>query len=56
LCSLVADGGDGLQVCYVAANILDKQLSTADNELPSSMETEWETNISSLQKSVCYEM
>jgi hypothetical protein len=33
----VADGGDGLQVWRVAANILNKQSRTADKGWPSSL-------------------
>jgi hypothetical protein len=33
----VADGGDTLQVCRVAANILDKQSRTADKGWSSSL-------------------
>jgi hypothetical protein len=33
----VADGGDTLQVWRVAANILNKQLPTADKGWPSSL-------------------
>jgi hypothetical protein len=32
----VADGGDGLQICRAAANILNKQSCTADRGWPSS--------------------
>jgi len=34
---LVADGGNGLQIRKVAANILNKQSLTADNGWPSSL-------------------
>jgi hypothetical protein len=34
----VADGGDGLQIWRVAANILYKQLRTAEKGCPSSLE------------------
>jgi hypothetical protein len=33
----VADGGDGLQICKVAANILNKQSRTADKGWSSSL-------------------
>jgi hypothetical protein len=33
----VADGGDGLQICRVAANILNKQSQTADKWWSSSL-------------------
>jgi hypothetical protein len=33
----VADGGDGLQIWRVAANILNKQSRTADKGLSSSL-------------------
>jgi hypothetical protein len=33
----VADGGDGLQIWRVAANILNKQSRTADRGWPSSL-------------------
>jgi hypothetical protein len=33
----VADGGDGLQIRRVAANILNKQLRTADKGLSSNL-------------------
>jgi hypothetical protein len=33
----VVDGGKGLQICQVAANILNKQSWTADNELTVSL-------------------
>jgi hypothetical protein len=33
----VADGGDGLQIWRVAANILNKQLRTADKGWSSSL-------------------
>jgi hypothetical protein len=33
----VADGGDGLQICRVAANILNKQLQAADRGWSSSL-------------------
>jgi hypothetical protein len=37
-CSQVADGGDGLQICRVAADILNKQSRTADRGWYSSLE------------------
>jgi hypothetical protein len=33
----VADGGDGLQIWWVAANILNEQSRTADSGWPSSL-------------------
>jgi hypothetical protein len=36
-CPQVADGGDSLQIWRVAANILNKQLQTADWGWPSSL-------------------
>jgi hypothetical protein len=33
----VAGGGDGLQICTVATNLLNKQLQTADKEWSSSL-------------------
>jgi hypothetical protein len=33
----IADGGDGLQILSVAANILNKQSRTADKEWPTSV-------------------
>jgi hypothetical protein len=33
----VADGGDGLQIWRIAANILNKQSRTADKRLSSSL-------------------
>jgi hypothetical protein len=33
----VADGGEDLQICRVAANILNKQSRTADKGWPSSL-------------------
>jgi hypothetical protein len=36
-CPQVADGGDGLQVWRVAANILNKQSQKADNGRSSSL-------------------
>jgi hypothetical protein len=36
-CHRVADGGDGLQIWRVAANVLNKQLRIADKEWPSRL-------------------
>jgi hypothetical protein len=36
-CPQFADGGDGLQMWRLAANILNKQSSTADKRLSSSL-------------------
>jgi hypothetical protein len=46
----VADGGDGLQIWRVAANILNKQSRTADNERSSSLGFGRGTNNSSPKK------
>jgi hypothetical protein len=43
----VADGGDGLQIWRVAANILNKQSWTADNGWSSSLGVERGANNSS---------
>jgi hypothetical protein len=37
-CPQVADGGDGLKICRVAANILNKQLWTASSGWSSAWE------------------
>jgi hypothetical protein len=37
VCPQVADEGDGLQIWKAAANILKKQLHTADKEWSSSL-------------------
>jgi hypothetical protein len=37
----VADGGEGLQIWRVAANILNKQLRTADKGWPCSLGVGW---------------
>jgi hypothetical protein len=44
--ALVADGGDGLQMWWVAANVLNKQSRTADKGWFPSLAVEWATNIS----------
>jgi hypothetical protein len=47
----VADGGDGLQIWSVAANIFNKQLRTADKEWSSSLGVgRWATNIAPQKK------
>jgi hypothetical protein len=46
----VADGGDGLQILRVAANILNKQSRTADKGLSSSLGVGRGANNSSPQK------
>jgi hypothetical protein len=43
----VADGGDGLQIWRIAANILNKQSRTADKGWPSSLGVERGANNSS---------
>jgi hypothetical protein len=43
-CPHVVDGG-GLQIWGVAANILNKQLQTADKGWSSSLKVEWELTI-----------
>jgi hypothetical protein len=43
----VADGEDGLQICRLTANILNKQSRTADKGWPSSLGVERGTNNSS---------
>jgi hypothetical protein len=40
----VADRGDALQIWRVAANILNKQLWTADRGWPSSLGVRWGAN------------
>jgi hypothetical protein len=40
----VADGGDGLQIWRVAANILNKQSRTAERVWPSTFEDDESTN------------
>jgi hypothetical protein len=47
-CPQVADGGDGLQVSRVAANILKKQSQTANKGWSSSLEIWHGANSSSL--------
>jgi hypothetical protein len=37
----VVDRGDGLQICRVAVNTLNKQLRTANRGWPSNLEVEW---------------
>jgi hypothetical protein len=48
VCPRVVDAGDGLQIWYIAANILNKQLQTADKWWSSSFEVEQGDNNSSL--------
>jgi len=43
---LVADGGDGLKIWRVTANILNKQTEAADKGWPSSLEVERRANSS----------
>jgi hypothetical protein len=43
-CPWVADGGGGLQMWTVAANILNKQSRTADKGKSSSLRVEREAN------------
>jgi hypothetical protein len=43
----IADGGDGLLICKVAANTLNKQSRTADKEWSSSLGIGREANNSS---------
>jgi hypothetical protein len=44
---LVADGGDGLQIWWVAANIMNKQSQTPDKGWSSSLGVACEANNSS---------
>jgi hypothetical protein len=53
---LVADGGNGLQVPRVAANILNKLSPTADKGWLPRLGFGRGTNNSSPKKTVCYEM
>jgi hypothetical protein len=48
VCPQVADGGDGLQIWRVAANILNKKSQTADRVWFSSLEVGCGANNSSL--------
>jgi hypothetical protein len=52
----VEDGGDGLHMWRVAANILNKQSWTADKGWSSSLWVGRGANNSSLLKTICYEM
>jgi hypothetical protein len=52
----VADGGYGLQIWRVVANILNKQSHTADKGWSSGFWIGRRANISSLKKQTCYEM
>jgi hypothetical protein len=52
----VADGGDGLQIWRVAANILNKQSRTADSRWSSSLEMGVVLTTSHCKKKICYEM
>jgi len=48
MCTItVADGGDGLQMLSVAANIQNKQSRANDKGWCSSLEIRWEANNSS---------
>jgi hypothetical protein len=51
-----ADGGEGIQILRVAANILNKQSRTAGKGWPSSLGIGQGTNNSPVQKKKCYEM
>jgi hypothetical protein len=53
-CPQVADGGGGLQIRTVAANILNKQSRTADKGWTSSSGVERDSNNASPQKPECY--
>jgi hypothetical protein len=53
---LVADGGYGLQIWWVAVNILIKQLQTADKGLSSNFGLELGANNSSVYNPTCYKM
>jgi hypothetical protein len=48
----VADGGNGLQIWRVAADILNKQSRTVDKEWSSTLGVEHGTNNSSQQKKI----
>jgi len=52
----VADGGDGLQIRRVTANVLDKQLRTADKVWSSSLGVGRGARTSHRKKAACYEM
>jgi hypothetical protein len=55
-CPQVADGGEGLQIWRVAADILNKQSRTADKGWPSSLGVGRGANNSHRNKRNMYEM
>jgi hypothetical protein len=55
-CPQILDGEDSIHIWKVTPNILIKQVQTANNGCPSSLEVRLRANTSLPQKAACYEI